>query len=608
MGIVYKLKKNVIDFILQKKNENCALSCRQISVLASEKFKIQVSKSSVNTVIKNARLSSSVGRRAYEDSRPKKFQIPSVKKKQLSDNLRKAGFEPAPFERSAPVEEEKVPIDRADADERVEKKTVVPSVVEACPRDASHEKFLECVHRWRETLPEQKGPLLEGMGFVFPKSVEWGLSGASVLGKVLRGYFKDNPPARFEKFCEMLPYLGLLGLHNKEEVGRIKNHALWTLVSGFDQSEMDSFLDWTKEMKLSSTLLMDYANEIGQALLNIHRFTIYLEDGKCVYLDAQLASLWKDKPPDSLNSSLNRSIARLSQSFISNNDPAVFFAFGDESFPLEKAVEMMGGRTSAGKNSIRKIIALDGEGNPVVEFSAIPFRKRSFLVGVWPWQAYFSEFAKYVYWDGYQPFYFKYLDAIFHLKEIKSSVVFGDSKLVENIRVISVLDENKNKPIVVILTNHTQMPAEDLAQTFLLRWPSLDHGPAGDVFQKMNFMQYAGNVGVTNTTDFDSECGGDLSPKNNILALSRCFGEMLQRRCQDQLFRKSKECFWELIGSQVDGYCMFIDNVRRIILSLPSDHPHLKEIKKAALAINESATMDFDGYLLLVQCDVKKIP
>ncbi len=584
------------------------MSCRQISILASEKFKIQVSKSSVNTVIKNARLSSSVGRRAHEDGRPKKFQIPSIKKKQLSDNLKKVGFESAPVECSVPVEKEKILIDQTYVDKESEKNTVIPLVAEVHPKDVSYEKFLECVDRWREAVCEQKGPLLEGMGFVFLKSIEWGLSGAAILGKVLKRYSKDKPSASFEKSCEMLPYFGMLGISNKEDVERYKNHALWTLTMGLDLSETCSILDWTKEMRLSSALSMEYASEMGQAFLNVHRFIIYLESGKISHMDAQLASLWRGKPPDSLYSSLGKSISWLSRSFISNNDPMIFFALGDGSPALEEVVEMMGGGESTDKDSIKKIIAFDGGDNPLVEFSAIPFRKRFFLAGVWPWQTYFSEFAKHVYLDGYQPFYFKYLDTIFHLKEIKSSVVFGDSKPIEGIRVISVFDEDKDRPIVVILTNHAQMSAEDLAQAFILRWPSLDHGPVGNVFQEINFMQYIDNINVANITDVKGGYDKGFFDGDCALTLPCDFGEMLQRRCQDQLFGGSKGYSLEPIYSQVNGYCMFSDHVRRIILALSPDHPHLREIKRAVLAINESAITDFDGHLLLVQCDVKKSP
>lgn len=605
MGIVYKLKKEVIDFVLRKKNENRALSCRQIAVIASEKFKIQVSKSSVNTIIKNARLSSSVGRRAVGDGRLKKFQIPPVKKKQLSDNMKKVGLEPVPSERSIP------PV-HVDTGKELKTQAVIPSAGEARAVDASYEKFLECVHRWRKTIGWQKGHLLDGMGFIFLKSVEWGMMGSSLFGKVLKRYFKNQPSACFEKSCEMLPYLNMVGVHGQEDAERFKNHALWTLTNSPDQSDLYTILDWTKENRLFPTLLMEYDNEIGQALLNVHRFDICLKNGKCVQMDAQLASLWKDKPPGSLFSSLSMAISLLSRSFISNNDPVIFFALGDESFSLGEMAEMMAACESTTQNTIKKIVAFDGKDNPVVEFSAIPFRKRFFLVGMWPWQKYFSEFAKYVYSDGYQPFYSKHLNAIFHFKELNADTFINSqlNEINENMRVIAVLDEHKNKPIVVILSNHTKMPAEDLAQAFILRWPNLDQGPAGNTFQRIGFMQYSDNIGAANMADLDtgSEYDRRLSVENNILSLSYDFGQTLQRRCRDQFFKEMESMEdLESICSHISGYYMRIDNVRHIILSPRSDHPHLREIKRAVLTINESAVTDFDGRLLSVQCDVKEI-
>jgi hypothetical protein len=309
---------------------------------------------------------------------------------------------------------------------------------------------------------------------------------------------------------------------------------------------------------------------------------------------------------------------------------------------------MMAAPEQTDKNSSKKIVAFDGQDKQVVEFSAIPFRKRFFLVGMWPWQKYFSEFAKYVYWEGYQPFYSKHLNAIFHFKELKADTIFRDLELAENIRVIAVLDEHKNKPIVVILTNQTQMSAEDLAQAFILRWPNLDQGPAGNIFQRINFMQYSDNISVANALDSDTgkEYDRDFSVEKNILSLSYDFGQMLRRCCREQFFRGSVSnsptpaplglgegvaapacrppageagtgrdfnpwgpptgCL-ESIYSHIAGHCMRLDNVRHIILSPRSDHPNLREIKRAVLTINESAITDFDGYLIFVQCDVKEI-
>ncbi|HLD49986.1 MAG TPA: helix-turn-helix domain-containing protein, partial [bacterium] len=97
MGVVYKFRKEVIDFVLQQKRTDHDLGCRQLAALISEKFKIQVSKSSVNAIIKSANLSNAVGRPPSDEAPAKKFQIPSQKKQQLLNEVQKIKLEQKPL-------------------------------------------------------------------------------------------------------------------------------------------------------------------------------------------------------------------------------------------------------------------------------------------------------------------------------------------------------------------------------------------------------------------------------------------------------------------------------------------------------------------------------
>lgn len=63
MGVVYKLKPEVSNFILAQKQANPSLSCRAMVALVEKKFHTPVSKSSINKLFKEANLSASVGRR-----------------------------------------------------------------------------------------------------------------------------------------------------------------------------------------------------------------------------------------------------------------------------------------------------------------------------------------------------------------------------------------------------------------------------------------------------------------------------------------------------------------------------------------------------------------
>ena len=52
MGVIYKLKPEVKDFILEQKKLNPAVGCRSLTSLVESKFHIKLSKSSINAIIK----------------------------------------------------------------------------------------------------------------------------------------------------------------------------------------------------------------------------------------------------------------------------------------------------------------------------------------------------------------------------------------------------------------------------------------------------------------------------------------------------------------------------------------------------------------------------
>jgi hypothetical protein len=74
MGVVHKLKPEVLNFILENKQSNPALSCRNLTHLVLDKFQIKVSKSSINSIFKVNNLSMPIGRR--QKPKRKKFNMP----------------------------------------------------------------------------------------------------------------------------------------------------------------------------------------------------------------------------------------------------------------------------------------------------------------------------------------------------------------------------------------------------------------------------------------------------------------------------------------------------------------------------------------------------
>lgn len=76
MGVVHKLKPEVIKFIIDNKQANPHLSCRSLTALLLEKLQVEVSKSSINAIFKENNLSLPVGRR--QKLKKKKFNMPAL--------------------------------------------------------------------------------------------------------------------------------------------------------------------------------------------------------------------------------------------------------------------------------------------------------------------------------------------------------------------------------------------------------------------------------------------------------------------------------------------------------------------------------------------------
>ncbi len=78
MGVIYKLREEVVHYIISQRQSNPLASCRQLAESASEKFGLHLSKSSVHDVLKESGINTPRGRKPKN-----KFEIPLEKKKQI---------------------------------------------------------------------------------------------------------------------------------------------------------------------------------------------------------------------------------------------------------------------------------------------------------------------------------------------------------------------------------------------------------------------------------------------------------------------------------------------------------------------------------------------
>ena len=91
MGVTYKLRDEVVQFIISQRQESPFSSCRQLAESASQKFGLHLSKSSVHDVLKESGITTPRGRKPKD-----KFEIPQEKKKQIQKSLAQVKLLPVP--------------------------------------------------------------------------------------------------------------------------------------------------------------------------------------------------------------------------------------------------------------------------------------------------------------------------------------------------------------------------------------------------------------------------------------------------------------------------------------------------------------------------------
>lgn len=99
MGVTYKLTDEVVNFIVSQRRSNPLLSCRQLAESASQKFSLNLSKSSVHDVLREAGIITPRGRKPKD-----KFAIPVEKKQQIQVSLSQVKLLPSPEQKERPKE------------------------------------------------------------------------------------------------------------------------------------------------------------------------------------------------------------------------------------------------------------------------------------------------------------------------------------------------------------------------------------------------------------------------------------------------------------------------------------------------------------------------
>lgn len=568
MGVTYKLKDEIVEFIILQKKENPRLSCRGLVEIIQEKFQVPVSKSSINSVIKNASLSNPVGRTPLGEKKERKFQLPIQKKSIL--------FPGAPLPEAPPSPSLAKP-----------KPPLAPAKSAASPM--SFEK-----------------PLYDGIGNILLKAAEWEISDKSILGNLLEDNLKAAQLMDLNLGCDVLLYLEMFGIRSLEEISHYHKQGLWILhglQNRVNPAALERILQEVQDLK---KLSLKISYEIPQIFTHIQAARFLLEDGSAVYVDAELTSLW---PTSSIGCpacvSLNKAIDLISKQLLNNVQPCVFCSVpGLTSFSTE-FYEMLAAFENVPGKRIKNISLMDIQQQELAQFDTIPHQRRYFIAGVWPWQKEFAELVsagqgaaeKIATTPPFKP--------KIYYSEIEKPFPNNDNPLLLKLRAILLRESPGAAPYLALLTNADSglCPANEVVATYISNWPNESktphlsflqdrHRPEADLMQK-DFGHLESNLftliyGIPGIW----EIMHSLTSALNVF----CQRHFFPLNYGNQDLEMMKEHFYDL-----NGHLWADQNFLFAKLVPPANYLYKKDLEYAMRRVNEKGICDPKGRRLIFQ-------
>jgi hypothetical protein len=397
MGVTYKLKDDIVQFILQQKQQNPKVSCRKLVDIIQESFQIAVSKSSVNIIIKEANLSNPVGRTPGNQA---KFKIPQEKKSELfqkaKPTLEILGVDlalPAPSVPQEPLKGSTTPPLQLPAVKQEEKPVIAeekvpePIVDEAFEEPSQEEgKVLlrpDPLKNLAEAVPTpvvseiQDEPFEEfpvsQTGKLFVRAAIWDLSRQPLLESFLKHntdlsnedirildvlfcfedqVFDDPASALTAENAWVWRISGFFSVPTFERVQQLIQH--------LDRIQIDQF-----NLLLEVSFLFSFASEVR----------IVLRDESVIRLDARLLSF-----NNKLETPVNFSVDKISK-LIAERDHETVIYCPEVAGSLKEFVSLAASCQGVAHKEIQRIVLYDSNGKSLSEFDDIAGFKRRFVLG-----------------------------------------------------------------------------------------------------------------------------------------------------------------------------------------------------------------------------------
>jgi hypothetical protein len=472
MGVIHKLKQEVVDFILHEKKSSPGIGCRQLAALASQKFQMTVSKSSVSSVLKDANLSSPVGRRTAGE---KRFQIPEQKKKEIFKNFPSPNPPTVDASREIPkvakIKEVAPSFDKKALEH--EPMALLPDSMEGSKKTKQESRDLKDknediskkVYDARRLLKNEAVQPHEDVGWFLIKSAFDDFLSNFKLKEFLGKYFQYKLPADLDDLLCLAYFKRVLENLNIENSTPIKNlEKLIPISAQFDTAaRLDSLLSFA----FPQTAELEFIILRRQNLQEVRAVKILLEDKTEILMDPQCALFWSGRLRLERPALLPKVVDLVSQNLISNVKPLVL-NLAQNLFPLPNCfLDMLDSLQGVKSKKISKVSLINNSNHSLLIFDKVPHFPRRYLIGLSPSQKETLDTGIAEKWAKKEIFYHEPTDQVFYFTDLKIDKLTS--------RVITLFEEETKKEKFSILADLNNKPADVLLNQFFDYWPDLYH-------------------------------------------------------------------------------------------------------------------------------------
>lgn len=591
MGVVHKLKKEVVEFVISQKEMNPSIGCRSLVGVVYDKFNIKISKSSINSILKNSRLSSPVGRPAFGKRKASKFHIPEERKKHL-------------FGEHKPVQAKDELLGPKERKDSLSLKAIPEIVVKEA------EKEVSAVKDHKEEL-HRKGTLYDGMGSIFLKAAQWEVSKGSILGGLILRHIKEGEKIdNIEAIGDILFLMHGFGMQNIGELSKYSKEGLFVLSGLKDSAALQDVFRIVEMLEDRRGPVLDFLLDVPQLLKQLAYLKLLLEDGDEIYLDSELRRCGIENAQKGQYVSFSKGLDFLISRVFNNVQSVVLQdIFSEQSvnsknhdsleseqlvWPKEFLDMVMTFGDTPGKRIIKGTI-YDDEDQEIISLDTVFSKKRSFIASVWPWQREYKYFLKEKEnKEAIKSLYNEHVREEIYYQELPFNLNIDTTSL--SLRCFLLRAALPEKPFVVLITNSDQdkSPAQDIITDYLIRWPNKQ-----DSFNLNKGRQYREGKSIQEDMVKDEGIEGfyDVSYV--------CF-TILDRHVKTKFFNVGTDntdvlsiipaCYG------LSGYLERNKEFLRVYFDMSGQQPFLREkVEIAVKRINESSIFDYKGRQLILE-------